>query len=452
MSDFHIKKGHDLKLIGRPEKSFGDPTVSDVLQISPMEFKGIIPKLLIKEGDKVKIGTPLFRSKLYPDMVFCSPGAGTVSQIQFGDRRKLQDIRIQLASSEDAESLEVYTADQIKILTEQNIKVHLLKSGLWFGLRQRPFSNVAKPDTRPKSIFIPALSTAPFAPDPGFVLEQNSTGFQTGLSILKKLTSGPVHLVIGKHTKLPALTEAKEVTVHRFSGPHPAGNVGIHIHHIDPIKNKDDIVWYIDPQDVVAIGRLFIHGFRPEYKVITVGGSGVKNRRYLKIRRGALVRDILKTNTLKEDVRIISGDVLTGVKTNADRGIGYYHNLLTVIPEGRERRFLGWILPGLNRYSLSGSFMSGIVGTRESVLTTAVNGSQRAIIPFGQIESVLPMDLMPTFLLKSILSRDIEEMEKLGIYECDPEDFSLCSFSDVSKMEISEIINEGLKLVETEDS
>ncbi|NQU66607.1 MAG: Na(+)-translocating NADH-quinone reductase subunit A [Candidatus Marinimicrobia bacterium] len=450
MGDFCIKKGHDLKLIGKPEKSMGDAPVSEVLNISPADFKGIVPKLLVKEGDIVKTGTPLFRSKFYPDMVYGSPGSGTVSQIRIGERRKLQDISIQLSSADESLPLQAYTAAQIGKLSAGDIKSHMLKTGLWFMVRQRPFSKVANPDSAPKSIFISAMGTAPFSPDAEFVLEKNSGGFQTGLSILKKLTSGSVNLVMGKGTKLPALTNAKDVTIHRFSGPHPAGNVGIHIHHIDPIKNKDDIVWYVDPQDVAAIGDLFNTGNFPKYKVITVGGSGVTNRHYLKIRRGALVKDILKSNQVADDVRIISGDVLSGVKTKPDRAIGYYHNMLSVIPEGRKRYFLGWIMPGLKRYSLSGSFLSGLMGKQETEMTTAVNGSLRAIIPFGQVESVLPMDIMPTFLLKSILARDIEEMEKLGIYECDPEDFSLCAFSDVSKMEITEIIREGLEFMEAE--
>lgn len=450
MGDFHIKKGHDLKLAGRPEKSMGDSPASDILSISPGDFKGIIPKLLVKEGDTVKKGTPLFRSKMTPNMVFCSPGAGTISRINVGERRKVLDIDIKLGPDEECEPLSTFTDDQIQSLTAEEIKNHLMKSGLWFMVRQRPFSKVANPDASPKSIFIPARNTAPFAPDIEFVLEGKSEGFQTGLDVLSKLTDGQVNLVIGKSTKSTVLTNAKNVTIHTVSGPHPSGNVGIHIHHIDPIKNKDDIVWYVDPQDVAAIGQLFKNGEYPDHKVITVGGSGIRTHQYLKIRRGALIRDILGSNEVMDDVRLISGDVLSGMKTKPDRALGFYHTTLSVIPEGRKRYFLGWIMPGLKKYSLSGSFLSGLLGNKENKLTTAVNGSERAIIPFGQIESVLPMDIMPTFLIKSILARDIEEMEKLGIYECDPEDFSLCSFSDVSKMEISEIIRQGLEFIEAE--
>ncbi len=450
MADIKIKKGHDLNLSGKPEKKFLEVPSPEILKISPLDFKGLKPKLLVRENDVVKTGTPLLRDKLHPDSVFCSPGSGVISKVKYGERRRIESISIRLDGKDENESLKSFSGGELASLSADDIKEYMLRTGAWTFIRQRPFSKVADPDKTPKSIFIPAMPTAPFAPDLEFILSQDSDGFQAGLDILSKLTGGKVNLVVHKKAKLPVLTQAKNVEIHRFSGPHPAGNVGIHIHYIDPIRNMNDIVWYLGVQDVLAIGRLFTKGEFPRYKYITVGGSGVAKRGYLKIRRGMTLGDILRNNSLDGDVRLISGDVLSGKKKNIDDGLGFYDEVISVIPESRKREFLGWLSPGFKKYSLSNTFPSKLLGLKDHGMNTAMNGSERAIIPFGQIESVLPMDIMPTFLLKAVLSRDIEEMEKLGIYECDPEDFALCTFVDVSKMEISRIIREGLEFIEAE--
>ena len=450
MSNIHIKKGHDLNFAGKPKKVFGKLANPEILTVSPLDFPGLKPKILVKEGDEVKIGTPLFSDKLNSDLIFCSPGGGKVIKIQIGERRRIEYILIQLSSNEESEPLSTYNDNEIKNLKTDDIIQQLLKTGLWYLIRQRPFSKIANPSLKPKSIFIAANPTAPFSPDYEFVMEDDLSGFQQGLDILGKLTDGDVNLVISKDTTLKALSMAGGVNIHQFSGPHPAGNVGIHIHNIDPIRSADDIVWYINPQDVKAIGKLFTNGEYPKHKYVTVGGSGVKDNHYLKIRRGMHISEILAHNTVDDDVRIISGDVLSGKKTTQSNSMGYYDDVLTIIPEGRKRHFLGWMVPGFSQYSLAGSFPSKLIGLKNYQADTLMNGSKRAIIPFGQIESVLPMDILPTFLIKAILARDFEEMDKLGIYECSPEDFGLCTYADVSKMEISQIIQDGLDFMEAE--
>ena len=442
-----LKKGHDLLLAGQPEKRLvyaGQPVR---LKIRSADYRGIKPKLMVKEGDHVKTGTPVFYSKTFPDMYLTSPGAGRVVDIVVGERRVVREVVIDLDRAESFEVFETFNEQSIASLSPERIKKQLLRSGLWPVIRQRPFSSVADPEKLPKAVFIPAMPTAPFAPDTDYVLDQDSTGFQMGLSILKKLSGGTVHLVVGKNASNAALVGAEDVALHRFSGPHPAGNVGIHIHHIAPIRSRDDIVWYVSLQDVLRIGRLFLKGKLPIEKIVTVGGESVEKRHYIKIRQGMMLRDVLWGNRIEKNSRLISGDVLTGLKSSPEDPFGFYHETVTIIPEKSGRDFIGWLRPGLHKYSVTNMFLSRFVNNRGTHLDTRMHGSPRVIIPFGNIESVLPMNILPTFLIKMILARDIDEMERLGIYECDPEDFALCSFADASKMEIAEIIREGLEYV-----
>ncbi len=449
MAHIKIKKGHNIRISGQPKKVVLEAIQSTQLKVIPLDYKGIKPKLMVKVGDEVNIGTPLYYDKLQPTVKFSSPGSGTISDIKYGERRRIEEIVISLEDKEEFETFKKYDESEITVLNSDDIKGQLLASGLWVAIRQRPFSKIANPETTPKSIFISAYSTAPLAPSQEYLLAENVEGFQSGLNILSKLTSGKVNLVIDKKSNFEPFVNAKNVEIHTVSGPHPAGNVGIHIHHIDPIK-QGDVVWVVSPQDVKAIGELFLTGKYPTTKLVAVGGSCVEKHHYIRTRRGAVIGDLLKDNPAKDDVRIITGDVLTGRKTTIDSSVGFYDELITIIPEGRKRRFMGWALPGFDRYTLSNSFLSKMTGNKEFSLDTNQNGGERAIVPFGSWESVLPMDILPTFLVKSILARDIEEMEKLGIYECDEEDFALCAFSCPSKLEITEIIRQGLELMEKE--
>ena len=448
MSHFNLKKGHNLKILGEPNKILSSTISAKNVYLHPMDFSGIKPKLLVKQDDIVSAGAPIFFDKLNPEVKFVSPISGNVSEIQFGERRVIEKIVIKGDGK-----LNILKVDLSKVneLSTDDLKSKLAESGLWPSIRQRPFSKIANPSQTPRDIFVSVLSTAPFSVDYAFVLDGREKDFQTGLDVLAKLTTGSLHLNMSGGESAPIFTEAKNVQINTFSGPHPAGNVGVQIHHLAPISSKEDIVWYLNAQDVADIGEYLSTGYYPTQKIITIGGSSISKPTYLRITKGTSLKDILgdRLNS-KEEIRIISGDVLSGKTRLLDQGIRFYDETIAVIPECTQREFLGWALPGLKKYSLSRTFLSAMLPKKSTDLNTSMNGSHRAIISFGRWESVLPMDVLPEFLVKSILARDVEEMEKLGIYECDEEDFALCSFVCQSKTDVSGIIRAGLQLAEQE--
>ena len=449
--NIRIKKGHDLKLAGKPAKTMETINVGSLIKLHPSDFPGVKPKLLVKIGDTLKKGQAVFTDKNNIDVLFTTPAAGSVEDIQFGERRRIESITIRVDGNAGEMSFDQYALGKISELDSTIVTDILCKSGLWQTLRRRPFSKIAIPHTSPKSIFISTMSTAPFAADLEVVLDKiPKDNIQAGINILQLLTTGSVNLVSPKKVINSKLSELKNVQQHTYSGPHPAGNVGIHVSQIDPIKNKDDSIWYISIQDVGLIGNLFLTGKQNYRKIITVAGSSIADRMHYSVNRGTLISDILFKNKVEKDSRIISGDVLSGSISNMDNAMGYYHESITVIPNVANRVFMGWIAPGFTKYSLSNTFMSKILPRKEQVLTTSMNGSKRSILPIGNIEKVMPLNILPTMLVKSIIANDIETMEQLGIYECDPEDFALCSFSDASKMDITGIIQDGLNFVEVE--
>lgn len=450
MAVFRIKRGLDIPISGKPQKEIIKIENQSVFKIHPVGIKGLKPKLLVKEGDQVKIGTPLLYNKLLEKVKFVAPACGIVKSIIYGPRRVINEISIEQSSgSEEYIEFESYNENQILEISRDEVKKLLLKSGTWTYIRQRPFSKLADPDDVPKSIFISGFNTAPLTPELEFIFKHDNSGFQAGINAFSRLTDGKIHLsVIDKSENL--FSSLTNVEFHTFKGPHPAGNIGIQIHHIDPL-NLGEKVWYVDFQDVCAIGNLFLTGKFHTTKFITVGGSGVKNPTYIKTRRCVQIGSILHDNIVKnEKTRIISGDILTGKTSSFENGIGYYHQSITVIQEGGNRHFLGWVSLGINHYSASNTFISKLLPEKEYSFNTMMKGDNRAIIPFGYWESVLPMDLIPNYLIRSILAKDIEEMEKLGIYECDEEDFALCSFVCQSKFPVHQIIRDGLELLEAE--
>lgn len=450
MADFKLKKGVDIPLVGKPEKNITNISESAYVKIHPNRIKGIKPKLLIKEGDFVNTGSPLFFDKLNPSVMFISPCTGTINSINFGPRRVIEQITIQTQFSEEIfEQNKVYSESEINSANKDDLITVLTKSGCWTYIRQRPFSKIANPTESPKSVFISGFNTAPHSPDVEFILNQDSNGFQAGINALSKLTDEKIHISIPSKRSNEIFKSLKNVVLHAFSGPHPSGNVGIQIHHIDPI-NIGEKVWYVDIQDVAAIGKQLLSGKFSTHKYITVSGEGISSPSYIKIRRGSEIKSILGDQLKSGEFRIISGDVLTGDKTELDFGLGYYDSQVTVIPEGGQREFLGWIKPGLNKYTISNTYLSKLMPRKDWSLNTSINGSLRAIIPFGYWEKVLPMDILPQYLVKSIIANDIDEMEQLGIYECDPEDFALCSFVCQSKFPVHQVISDGLDIIEKE--
>lgn len=436
-----IRRGTNIKLAGIADRVKSEAAVSNSFAIKPTDFHSLTPKMLVKAGDTVKAGSPIFHDKYNEQILYTSPVSGEVAEVVRGAKRKILEVRIIPDANQQFESFQ--TGDASALAGEQ-VKELLLKSGLWPLIKQRPYDVVAKPDADPKAIFISAFDSAPLAPDYDFILHGESQSFQKGLDMLSKLTKGKIHLNSRSGSSTDAVfSGAKNVTHNTFSGPHPAGNVGIQMHHIDPIS-KGDIVWSVNAQAVVMIGKFFESGKLDLTKTIALAGSEVQKPRYVRTKVGASVKSIIDGQINDGDVRIISGNVLTGSQVDKDGYIGFYDDLITVIPEGRDPQFLGWLAPNFNKFSLSRSYFSWMMPNKRFKLNTNMNGEDRAYVVSGQYEDLLPMDVYPVQLIKSIMTNDVERMEQLGIYEISPEDLALCEFACTSKMEVQKIVREGL--------
>jgi Na+-transporting NADH:ubiquinone oxidoreductase subunit A len=440
-----IKKGLNINLIGAAKKEIS-AVEAGYYAIKPTDFLGVFPRLSVKEGDTVKAGTPLFIDKYRENIIFTSPVSGVIEEISRGDKRVLEEIRIKADATLQYEDFG--KADPSKTDREAIIE-KLLKSGVWPVIRQRPFSIIANPADAPKGIYVSGFDSAPLAPDYSMIVTESIADFQAGIDVLSKLAGSPVKLGLpGGKSQFPKVSNA-DITY--FEGPHPAGNVGIQIHNTKPV-NKGDIVWVVNAQDVIIIGRLFSKGIYDTTILVPLTGSEVKNPKYFRLRKGASVRSLLKDNINEGSVRVISGNVLTGTRIKPDGYLGFYQNQFTVIPEGNYHEFFGWALPGFGKFSFSKSFFSWLTPNREYRLDTNFHGGERAFVMTGKYEQVLPMDIYPMQLIKACLAENIEMMENLGIYEVDEEDFALVEFIDTSKSEIQHIIRKGLDLIRKEMS
>ncbi len=443
-----IKKGLDINLIGEAEKTITD-LKNEQFAVKPTDFIGVFPKLLIKEGDAVKAGTPLFFDKQRENILFTSPVSGKVREVKRGPKRLLLEIKIESDGKFEAED---FGAANPEKLNREAIIEKMLKSGVWPMIRQRPYSVIANPADEPKAIFISTFDTSPLAPDNDLIVHGNGDEFQAGLNALIKLTKGKVHLNIDAdttHSKV--FTNSKGVQINHFSGPHPAGNVGVQINKLDPI-NKGEVVWYCYPQDVLAIGRLFLSGKFDASRIIALTGSEVLKPKYYKTYLGAAIEAFIKGNVAVGKKRYISGNVLTGKRVDLDSYVSFYNDQLTVIPEGDYYEFLGWALPGFDKFSVSRTFPSFLFKNRKYRLDSNMHGGPRAFVMTGQFEKVFPFDIYPMQLIKAIMVEDIDLMEQLGIYEVDEEDFALCEVIDTSKTNIQEIVRKGLDLMRKEMS
>jgi Na+-transporting NADH:ubiquinone oxidoreductase subunit A len=453
LSNFKITKGHTLILNGIPEKKLIEISSSDIIKINPHDYKYIKPKVLLKINDEVKVGTPIFIDKNDPDVMHVSPCSGKIESIDYGDKRKILSINIindkKYDQIELLESKKLFSISSIKDLGNNFTRKIINEAGMWPLIRQRPFSKIPKFNSKPKSIFISMNPTYPLAPDQLFILENDSLGFVEGLDAISNLTEGDINLILGKGQDPSLVENLDKVKTHSFSGPHPSGNVGIHIHYVDPIVSKDDTVWYLSPQDVCKIGKIFIDFKIDTTKTITMGGPGCQKPSYLKIVLGTKLEHIFNELELviDENKILISGDVLSGKYTNALESLNVYHECLSIIKKSESRSFLGWILPGFSNFTLTNVYISKLLKNNTTANHNMLNGSKRAIVPLGLWEKVLPMNLLPNFLIRSILCGDIEDMERLGIYECSEEDFALCSLICQSKIEVSQIIQDGLDLM-----
>ena len=394
----------------------------------------------------VKCGSPVFCDKYNDVVIFVSPASGVVDKIIRGEKRRI--LAVTITSDGKFTQLNSKAKDFSK-LDRLELKTDLLKSGLWPLLRMRPIDIIARPEDNPKSIFISSFDTNPLSPDYDFIMHNKSAEFNAGLELLNILTDGSVHLQIRKNSD-EVFSNAKNVKTHLVKGPHPSGNVGVQMHEIDPI-NKGEVVWYINPQDVMILGRYSLTGAYDAKKVICIGGENVNSPKYVKTISGSSIESILEGTEITENSRLISGNPLTGQKLEKDSFLGFYHHQLTVLPEGNEYKFFlseGWLSLGFNRFSASKSYPTWLMPKSKTYqFDTNLNGEERSFVVSGQYEKVFPFDIYPVQLIKSIVTNDIEKMENLGIYEVSPEDFALCEFVCTSKINIQEIVRNGLDLI-----
>ncbi|MGB3849738.1 MAG: Na(+)-translocating NADH-quinone reductase subunit A [Tunicatimonas sp.] len=445
-----LKQGFTINLAGKPVRQLAESPLPDTFALKPIDFPGLIrPKVTVKEGDTVKAGSPILFDKKMASVMYCAPVSGEVVEIKRGERRKLLEIKILADKTIEHEQFKEYSISEIPSLKKEDAQEVMLKGGVWPQIIQRPYGIVANPEDTPKSIFVSTFDTSPLAPDYDFLLKGQGNYFEAGIEVLKKFTTGKVHLGVDAAAEVsPVVGTAKGIEVHKFSGRHPAGNVGVHIHHVDPI-GKGQVVWTLDPYGVVQIGRLFLDGRYDASKLVALTGSEVKEPQYYRTYQGACI-DKLVAGTLKNDhVRYISGNVLTGDKIAADGYLGFYDHQITVIPEGDYYEFLGWMKPTTNKLSFHRAvgLLSFLNPKKEFVLDSNMRGEERAFVQTGVYEQVLPMDILPEYLIKAIMAEDYEDMEALGIYEVIEEDLALCEFIDVSKHDFQHLIREGINLI-----
>jgi Na+-transporting NADH:ubiquinone oxidoreductase subunit A len=443
-----IKKGLDLPITGQPNQVISESKESTKVAVLGPDYVGMKPTMEVRVADKVKLGQVLITDKKHPSVKFTAPAAGTVVQIHRGEKRALLSVVIKV-SGNDEETFESYSYAQLKELGKDQVKYQLLDSGLWTSLRTRPFSKIPDPETTPHSIFITAIDTNPLAPSINKIVEGEEKDFINGIEVVSKLTEGKVLICKAPESTLPSLSNEK-CSIEEFSGPHPAGNVGTHIHFLDPVS-KNKTVWHIGIQDVIAIGKLFSTGKIHTERIISLAGPQVKNPRLIKTRIGASIEEIVIDELNDGENRIISGSVLSGFKaSNSIAYLGRYHQQISVIAENRKRALLGWLNIGFKQFSVKNILLSSLLPKKKFVFDTSTYGEERAILPSGNYEKVMPMDINALSLLRALAMNDIEDAEALGCLEVDEEDLALCAFVCPSKLEFGPMLRRNLTTIEKE--
>jgi Na+-transporting NADH:ubiquinone oxidoreductase subunit A len=428
-----------------------DAADSPQVALLPSDFEGIKPRLLVSEGDRVKRGTVLFHHKKNHAFRFRAPAGGTVKEILLGERRAIQRLVIDVDEREPPEAFRRFQPEDVLRLTREEALQHLLDTGYFAFIRQRPFSRIADPQSNPKSIFVNGMATAPFQVDAAVAIAGHETAFQAGINVLARLTEGRVFVCLPPGAP-SFLAGVRNANVYFFAGPHPSGNTSVHIHHVAPLRAQD-VVWTIRAADVAQVGRLFLEGALPESRVIALGGPGVAEsaRRHYRVRPGASLGHLLRGRLADGELRVIDGDALAGAAVKPDSYLRFHTTSLTVLREGRERRLLGWMAAGSRLFSHSRAFVSTWLGRPgEWPLDTSQRGSRRAMVLTGLYDRYLPMDLRVDYVVRAALAHDTDEAVKLGILETDPEDFALCAFVCPSKMDLVGIIRNGLAEIERE--
>ncbi|MDT0617859.1 Na(+)-translocating NADH-quinone reductase subunit A [Salinisphaera sp. P385] len=445
---FTIKKGLDLPIDGAPAPVVENGAEIRTVALIGRDYVGMKPTMFVSEGDRVAFGQPLFEDKKTPGVIYTAPAGGEITAINRGARRMLQSVVIRIDAELDGKPHETFepVAD-VASMGREAVQDRLIRSGLWTALRTRPLSKVPAPGSAPRSIFVTAIDTNPLAASPEQVIAEQPDRFRAGLRVLETLTDGKLYLCQAPDAELPTTDSSRLVTA-GFDGCHPAGLVGTHIHMLEPV-GMGNCVWHIGYQDVMALGALFAEGRLDPSRVVALGGPNVRRPRLLRTRMGASTDDLLDGEITGDDARAISGSVLSGRRAAGWASyLGRYHTQISVLPEGREREFMGWVMPGRNRFSKINVFISSILKPVSYRFNTSQNGSPRAMVPIGNYEEVMPLDILPTQLLRSLLVRDTDTAQALGCMELDEEDLALASFVDVAKYDFGPHLRASLEQIE----
>ena len=445
-----VKKGLDLPITGAPEQRIEDARPVRHVAILGTDYVGMKPTMEVQQGDKVKLGQLLFTDKKIDGVRFTAPASGEVVAINRGEKRRLLSVVIKVDENEEAMTFASHDRDALGQLERQSVVDQLVESGLWTALRTRPFSRTPAIDSTPTDIFVTAVDTHPLSADPAVVINENPQAFEDGLKVLTRLTEGNVFLCTGANASIPG-GNVSGVKTESFAGPHPAGLVGTHIHYLSPVALHKK-VWHIGYQDVIAFGKLFVEGKLDTNRIIAVGGPRAENPRLLRTRIGASTEELLAGEVIKpDDTRVISGSVFSGVSAEGSLTyLGRFHNQVSLLEEGNKRTFFGWMSTGANRHSIMGIYISKIKGLSNYAPTTSTNGSERAMVPIGAYEAIMPLDIMPTQLLRTLIVGDIEVAMQLGCLELDEEDLALCTYVCPGKYEYGPILRDNLTMIEKE--
>ncbi|MFL6872674.1 MAG: Na(+)-translocating NADH-quinone reductase subunit A [Candidatus Azotimanducaceae bacterium] len=446
----NIKKGLDLPISGAPRQAIEEGNAARSAAVLGPDYPGMKPTMEVKEGDVVAKGQILFSDKKTPGVVYTAPAAGTVAEINRGAKRALRGVVIDIAAEGDSISFASHAAEQIQNLDREAVIQQLLQSGSWPALRTRPFSRVPSPETAPHSIFVTAMDTNPLAADPQIVIAPRIKDFIAGLAVLSTLTDGAVHVCQSAGADMGEYAQSEKIQSHSFGGVHPAGLPGTHIHFIDPVS-PNKTVWYIGYQDVLAFGYLFLSGQLDVERIVAIGGPGASNPRLVKTILGANLTELTAGELVEGDQRIISGSVLSG--RGANEGLPYlgrYHVQVSILREDRERKLVGWLMPGTRMHSVFPAFLSKWVGEKSVEFTTNTNGSTRGMVPIGTYDTVMPLDILATQLMRSLLVGDLEKAIELGCLELDEDDIALCTYACPGKYEFGPVLRDVLTQIEKE--
>ncbi|EPC03491.1 Na(+)-translocating NADH-quinone reductase subunit A [Litchfieldella anticariensis FP35 = DSM 16096] len=445
-----VKRGLDLPITGTPEQRIEDARPVRHVAVLGTDYVGMKPTMEVQEGDSVKLGQLLFTDKKIEGVRFTAPAAGEVVAINRGEKRKLLSVVIKIAENEEAVEFTAHGRDKLESLERQVVVDQLVESGLWTALRTRPYSRTPALDGIPENIFVTAIDTHPLSAEPSDIINEQPEAFEDGLKVLSRLTEGKVFLCTSPEAKVPG-SDVAGVQVETFRGPHPAGLVGTHIHFLSPVSLHKR-VWHIGYQDVIAYGKLFAQGKLDVSRVVAVGGPRAETPRLLRTRVGASTDELLAGEVINpDDTRVISGSVFSGFTAEGSlKYLGRFHNQFSLLEEGNKRAFMGWLSPGTNRHSVMGIYLSKFFGLHDYAPNTSTNGSERAMVPVGTYEEVMPLDILPTQLLRSMIVGDIEAAMQLGCLELDEEDLALCTYVCPGKYEYGPILRDNLTTIEKE--